>query len=93
MAKEYGFENGKYSIIRDDQGDMRAFRNGIHWPTRTVDIIGDKLISSMLNRIDELESVLKEFVDWATDSTGTLALVNDQALWERAENVLINGKA
>ena len=59
MAKEYGFENGKYSIIRDDQGDMRAFRNGMHWPTRTVDIIGDKLISSMLNEIDKLQEYIK----------------------------------
>ena len=58
MVKEYGFENGKYSIIRDDQGDMRAFRNGLHWPTRTVDIIGDKLITSMLNEIDSLQEEL-----------------------------------
>jgi hypothetical protein len=47
----------------------------------------------MLNRIDELESVLKDFVDWTTDSTGTLALVDDQTLWERTENVLTNGKS
>jgi len=39
-------------------------------------------------RIEELEAVLKAFIDWTTDEHGTLSLLDDLALWKRAEEVL-----
>jgi hypothetical protein len=39
-------------------------------------------------RIEELEEVIKAFLDWTTNEHGTLSLLDDVALWKRAEEVL-----
>lgn len=41
-------------------------------------------------RIEELEEVLKAFLDWTTNEYGNLSLLDDVALWKRAEQVLEN---
>lgn len=39
-------------------------------------------------RIEELEDVIKAFLDWTTNEHGNLSLLDDVALWKRAEEVL-----
>jgi predicted small metal-binding protein len=39
-------------------------------------------------RIEELEEVIKAFLDWTTNEHGNLSLLDDVALWKRAEEVL-----
>lgn len=39
-------------------------------------------------RVQELEEILKAFVNWATDETGTKSLLDDEELWSRAEKIL-----
>jgi hypothetical protein len=39
-------------------------------------------------RIEELEEILKAFVNWRTNEEGTMSLVDDEELWKRAEEVL-----
>ena len=39
-------------------------------------------------RIEELAEVIKTFLDWTTNENGNLSLVDDEALWKRAEEVL-----
>lgn len=41
-------------------------------------------------RIEDLEDVIKAFLDWTTNEHGNLSLLDDVALWKRAEQVLEN---
>lgn len=62
----------------------RAYKNG-HRDARHA---AAELSLKVEARIEELEDVLKAFVDWKTNEEGTLSLVDDEELWKRAEEVL-----
>jgi hypothetical protein len=47
--------NPKYTLMRDQYGQIRALRHGEPWYAKNVDLLGDNLTAALLNRIDELE--------------------------------------
>ena len=50
------FEDGKYSLVRHDDGRMEALRYGETWR----DLVGDKFINAMANEIDVLRNALSK---------------------------------
>jgi hypothetical protein len=39
-------------------------------------------------RIQELEDILKCFVNWKTDKDGNKSILDDDELWDRSEKIL-----
>lgn len=50
MSSALILEDGKYAVLRHDDGSMEALRNGEPWR----DLTGDKLVGALCSRIDEL---------------------------------------
>lgn len=48
--------DGKYRVIQDEQGNLKAYRYGEEWR----DCTGDGLIYSLASEIDDLREALKE---------------------------------
>lgn len=71
MKKTYSLNDGKYKIIRDTETyAAKALRYDEPWR----DIVGDKLIHSLLDRIDELEKKVSDYgweaSAWHAQNTG-----------------------
>lgn len=57
---KYTFDDGKYEVqSADDGSSLKAYRHGEFWQN----MIGDNLTAAMLNRIDDLEEMLKWYVE------------------------------
>lgn len=56
MSNTLTFENGKYTLVRHDDGRMEALRYGEKWR----DLVGDKFINAMANEIDVLRNALSK---------------------------------
>lgn len=62
MIKQYVFADGKYCIERNAVTyHTECSRHGEPWGR---DIVGDKLIHSMLDKIDELEDEIERLRDY-----------------------------
>lgn len=56
---KYTFDNGKYEVhSADDGSSLVAYHHGEFWQN----MIGDNLTAAMLHRIDELEDMLRWYV-------------------------------
>lgn len=50
-------DEGKYTVIEDiDNGEFKALRNGLEWR----DLIGDKLVLALVNKIKDLEEQINQ---------------------------------
>lgn len=56
MSNILTFEDGKYSLVRHDDGRLEALRYGEKWR----DLVGDKFINAMANEIDVLRNALSK---------------------------------
>lgn len=56
MSVEIELESGKYKIIHQDEGEFRAYRNGLAWR----ELAGDKLVLALVYRIKGLQKNLGE---------------------------------
>lgn len=54
MLKQ-SFDNGKYTVIFEDKGAMKALRYGEEWR----DLTGDGMVLSMLFEVDKLRTALE----------------------------------
>ena len=59
MIKE-DFVNGKYTVIFEDSGGLKALRYGEEWR----DLTGDGLVLSMLQEVEELRQIVNEVHSW-----------------------------
>jgi hypothetical protein len=58
--KKYAFDDGKYEVqAAHDGSSLKAYRHGEFWQN----MIGDNLTAAMLNRIDDLEEMLRWYVE------------------------------
>lgn len=75
-------------ITVDRSGWLPLEKNGYAHGHRDACHAAAELSLKAETRIEELEEALKAFVNWTTNEAGTLALVDDEELWKRAEDVL-----
>lgn len=73
MIKE-SFDNGKYTVIFEDNGRFRAERYGEPWR----DLTGDGMILSMLYEVERLRIEIKELKESIAFENGTCKFKGEQ---------------
>ena len=53
---QHSFEDGKYTVISDDKGNLKALRHGEPWQ----DLTGNKMVHAMLYEVDSLKTKVAE---------------------------------
>ncbi len=61
MIKRYEFAEGKYVLLRKESTmQLTALRHDEPWEARNQDLIGDNLVHSMLNELDDKDAVIEK---------------------------------
>lgn len=66
MSREIKLADGKYTVYREPNYQIKALRYGEPW--RDKDLIGDNLVSAMFDRILELESRVVKLPELLVDA-------------------------
>lgn len=64
-------ENGKYTIVGIEEGNLRALRHGDEWRS----LVGDKLVLTMAQEIRRLEAELEEAREQAREISAVMEKV------------------
>lgn len=60
--KVYSLAQGKYTLYRDENtGKITAKRYSEDWPAMTEDLIGNNLVASLLDKLDDYEALIAHY--------------------------------